>query len=206
MNETNTLPNPVLPERRCNLAEVFEAGFIELMQLVPCNPLIRALILKLTGKLPPAECNTFEQLKDWIEWNCERRAKPPSMRGRSHADAGISVGVDFSETEYGRANYSVRRYGREEFHINGDDLMEIIQDAIDEGGGMTEVIDSIAGKIDDDAWNQCEPNMDDYGDYNYDEHDSTDSSDGETSYRRNDIRAAVLAFVQVRHPELAAEL
>ena len=207
MSNTIVLPNPVLPpERKCVLAEGFETGFVDLMQLVPRNPFVRALILKLTGKMPPAECETFEQLKDWIEGNCEKRVRPLSARRASHGDAGISINVDFSETEYGRADYSVRRYGREEFHVNGDDLMEIIQDAIEDGGGLTEVVDAIADKIDDDAWNQCEPSMDDYGDYNYDEHDNNDSGDGETSYSRGEIRNAVLAFVQQRHPELAAEL
>jgi hypothetical protein len=201
------LPNPVLPpERKCVLADVFEPGFIELLQLVPRNPLVRALILKLTGKLPPADRVTYEQLQDWIEWNCEKRVRPVAGRRNRHDDAGISVNVDFSETEYGRANYSVRRYGREAFHVNGDDLMELIQDAIEDGGGMTGVVDAIADKIDDDAWNQCEPSMDDYGDYTYDDHDNNDSGDGETSYSKSDIRAAVLAFVQERHPELAAEL
>lgn len=207
MSNATLLPNPVLlPERKCALADMFEAGFIELMQLVPRNPFVRALILKLTGKMPPAERITFEQLKDWIEWNCDKRVRPLPTRRKRHDDVAISVSVDFSETEYGRADYSVSRYGREEFHVNGDDLMEIIQDAIEDGGGMTEVVDAIAGKIDDDAWNQCEPSMDDYGDYNYNDHDSTDSADGETSYNRNEIRAAVLAFLQERHPELAAEL
>jgi hypothetical protein len=207
MNESSTLPNPVLPpERKCVLRDVFDPGFIELLRLVPGNPLVRALVLKLTGQLPPADPMTFEQLQDWIEWNCERRVRPLSTRRNRHDDAGISVNVDFSETEYGRANYSVRRYARESFHVNWDDLMEIIQDAIEDGGGMTEVVDAIADKIDDAAWNQCEPSLDEYGDYNYDEHDSTDSGDEETSYSKSDIRGAVLAFVQERHPELAAEL
>jgi hypothetical protein len=207
MSNATALPNPVLPpERKCVLTEMFDPGFLELLRLVPGNPLVRALILKLTGKLPPVECLTFEQLQDWIEWHCEKRVRANTRRRSRPDDAGISVNVDFSETEYGRANYSVRRYGRESFHLNGDDLMEIIQDAIDDGGGLTEVVDAIADKIDDDAWNQCEPSLDEYGDYNYDEQDSTDSADGETSYSKNEIRTAVLAFVQERHPELAAEL
>ena len=64
----------------------------------------------------------------------------------------------------------------------------------------------IAQKIDDDAWNQCDPNLDDYGDYDYDEHDMNDSGDSETSYSKTEIRNRVLAFVRERHPELAAEL
>jgi hypothetical protein len=209
MSSATVLPNPVLPpERKCVLADVFEPGFVELMQMVPGNPFVRALILKLTGKMPGPECSTFEQLKDWIEWNCTKGTRPLSgrSRGRGVDDRGISVGVDFSETECGRADYSVRRHGREEFHVTADSLLEIIQEAIETGGGMEEVIDTVAGKIDDDAWTQCDPNLGDYGDYNYDEHDSTGTSDSETSYSRSEIRNAVLAFMRARYPELAAEL
>jgi len=208
MSEVNMLPNPVLPtERKCKLEEVFEAGFIELMRLVPRNPFVRALILKLAGKMPGPECEIFEQLKEWIETNCEKRANPSfQRRGRRAPEGGICIAVEFSETEYGRANYSVPRSGTDEFRVDAEDLLAIVQEAVESGGGISEVVDVIAGKIDDDAWSQCDPNLDDYGDYSYDEHDSTDSENSETSYSRETIRTAVLAFVRERHPELAAEL
>jgi hypothetical protein len=63
MSGTMTLPNPVIPaERKCRIEEVFDQGFIELLRLVPRNPYIRALILKLTKKMPGPECETFEQV------------------------------------------------------------------------------------------------------------------------------------------------
>lgn len=208
MSEVMTLPNPVIPvERKCKIEEVFDPGFIEVVGLVPRNPYVRALILKLTGKMPGPECGTFEQLKEWVETNCEKKARSsPSRTSRSIPDDGITINVEFSETERGRADYSVPRSGSEEFRISAEDLMEIVQEAIDAGGGLNEVVDVVSGKIDDDAWNQCDPSMDNYGDYDYSEHESDDSADSETTYSKNEIRSAVLAFVRERHPELAAEL
>ena len=208
MSEATVLPNPVLPaERKCKIEEVFEPGFIELMQLVPLNSFVRALILKLTGKMPDAKCDSFEQLKDWTELNCEKRARSTAGRsGQRVLSGGIRINVEFSETEYGRASYSVARSGSDEFQINAGDLMEIVRDAIEAGEGIGEIVEVIAGRINDDAWNQCDPSMDDYGDYNYDEHDSTGSEDSGTTYSRDEIRNAVLAFIRERHPELAAEL
>lgn len=208
MSETIVLPNPVLPpERKCVLTEVFDPGFIELMQLVPRNPFVRALILRMTGKMPGEQCGTFERLKDWIEWNCDKKAiSTLGKPGRRVPAGGITISVEFSENEYGRADYSVSRFGTEEFRVGAGDLMQIIQDAIESGGGLAEVEDAIADKIDDDAWNQCDPSLDNYGDYDYNEHDSTDTGEAKTKYSRPEIRAAVLAFVQERHPELAAEL
>ena len=175
--------------------------------MVQQNPYVRALILKLTGKMPGPECETFEQIKVWVEANCEKKVRSlPSRNARPSLVGGISISVEFSETEYGRADYSVPRSGSEEFRVGPEDLVELVREAIEAGGGLDEVVETVAKKIDDEAWDQCDPGMDDYGDYNYCEHDSNDSSDRATDYSKNDIRNAVLRFVRERHPELAAEL
>jgi len=192
-------------ERKCAIEEVFESSFIELLQLVPANPLVRALILKFTGKLPPAECGGFEQLKDWIEFNCVQRIRKTTAV-QSPRDDGICISVDFSETEYGRASYSVPRSGRAGFRVEADELLEIIRDVIADGGGIDRVIKVVGGRIDDDAWNECDPNMDDCGDYDYNDHDCTDTEDSKIDYSNDEIRNAVLQFVREEHPELAAEL
>jgi hypothetical protein len=203
MSDTLTLPPPV--ERKCTIEEVFDASFIELLKLVPANPYVRALILKFSGKLPPAECETFDALKDWVEFNCVKRIRK-STASRQPDDDGISISVDFSEQEYGRAHYSVERSGSDTYHLSADDLVEIIRDRIANGGGIGEVVEAVAGKIDDDAWDECDPNLDDYGDYEYSDHDSDGADNSETKFSREHIRNAVLRFVQENHPELAAEL
>ena len=65
---------------------------------------------------------------------------------------------------------------------------------------------AIASKIDEDAWSQCDPSMDDSGDYDYSDHESSETDDSETSFNRGDLRNTVLAFMRDRHPELAAQL
>ncbi|MBI3852717.1 MAG: hypothetical protein HY298_20885 [Verrucomicrobia bacterium] len=205
MSEVMTAPQPV--ERKCRLEEVFDANFIGLIRLVPRNPFVRALILKLAGKMPGPERETFEQIKEWVETNCDKRVRPASVRrGRNNPDDGIAINVEFSETEYGRADYSVPRSGSEEFRIDAEDLMEMVQAAVDAGEGVDGIVEVIAEKIDGDAWNQCNPDLDNYGDYDYSEQEATDSGNCGTSYSKNEIRNAVLAFVRERHPELAAEL
>src|ERR1017187_5133698 len=131
MSEVMTLPDPVIPiERKCQIHEVFDPGFIELLRLVPRNPYVRALILKLTGKMPGEECATFEQIQEWMETTCEKKARPlPNRSTRGAAHDGISIDVEFSETEYGRANYSVPRSGSDEFHLGAEEVLEIVQDA-----------------------------------------------------------------------------
>jgi hypothetical protein len=203
MNETTT----ALAERKCALADLFEPGFIALLQLAPRNPLMRALVLRRTGQALPPECGTFESLQDWLEQHCDRRSLPRASQSYpAHRTGGIVINVEFSETEYGRADYTVTRSGSETFRVDTETLMQLVQDAIASGGGLDEVVELVAGKIDDEAWNQCDPNLDHYGDYDYDDHESTGSDDSETGYSKDEIRNAVLAFVRERHPELAAEL
>jgi hypothetical protein len=193
-------------QRTCRLEELFEPGFIELIRLAPRNPLVRGLILKLTGQMPP-ECATFEEVREWAESHCQKKSRPP-VHGSVHPneEEGIRIPVDFSETEYGRADYSVPRSGTDEFHLSAEELLEIIQDVIDADEGMNEIVDVIAEKIVDDAWNRCDPSLDDYGDYEYENHESNDSGNCETTCSRDQIRHRVLEFVRAHHPELAAEL
>jgi hypothetical protein len=201
MSDTMTLPPPV--ERKCAIAEVFDPGFIELLQLVPANPLVRALVLKFTGKLPPAECQRFDELQDWVEFNCVKRIRKASTRGD---EPGINIEVDFSEQEYGRACYTVERYSTDTYHLSGDDLVEIIREAVADGESISAVAEAIAERIDDDAWDHVEPSLYNYGDYEYTEHDSDGADHSEIKYSRERIRNAVLQFVRENHPELAAEL
>jgi len=203
MSDTLTLPPPT--ERKCSIGEVFDAGFIELLKLVPANPYVRALVLKFTGKLPPASCETFEQLQDWVEFNCVKRIRKTTA-SQQPRDDGISIEVDFSEQEYGRAHYSVECSGSDTFQIGAEELVTIIQEVIAGGGAIGAVVDAVAARIDDDAWNQCDPNLDNYGDYEYSEHDSNGTDNSEVKFSHEHIRNAVLRFVQERHPELAAEL
>src|SRR5438128_9714270 len=101
------------PPVRCPIEEVFTASFIELLTMAPRNPVVRSLMLALTRKMPPPECRSYGEVKDWVETNCKKRLHK-SARGSSE---GVHITVDFSDKEYGRASYSASRYATEEFHL-----------------------------------------------------------------------------------------
>ena len=56
------------------------------------------------------------------------------------------------------------------------------------------------------TWNRCDPNLDNYGEYDYDEHDSNDSGNSDTEFSRAQARDRVRAFLRDRHPDLLEEL
>ncbi len=82
----------------------------------------------------------------------------------------------------------------------------MIHGAIDDEMGVEAVVDKIAELIDAEAWERCEPNLDDYGDYEYDEHESNDSGNADVEFSRTQVRDRLLGFLRERHPGLLEEL
>lgn len=192
---------------RCKIDEVFAGPFIELIGLAPRNPVVRGLILAQTGKMPEPERQTFEQIKDWVETTCDPRAGGGHQTKAARlTETGIVIKVEFGETEHGRAHYSVNRSGTDEFALDEAELLAFVQAAIDDGYGLDEVIEKIAEEIDDNAWNRCDPSLEDYGDYDYDDHDANDSDNSTVEFSKTQIRDRLLAFLQTRHPQLLEEL
>ena len=205
MNAVSTEPAVAAARHRCDMNEVFASPFIELISLAPRNPVVRGLILAQTGRMPGMEHQTFEQIRDWVETTCEKKMRPkhqPPVR----AAEGIAVTVEFSETEHGRANYSVNRSGSDEFALDADELLQIVQDVIDDGEGIAELVEKIAEEIEDDAWNRCEPSLEDYGDNEYEGHEADDTSNVAVEFSRVQIRERLAAFLRERHPQLLEEL
>lgn len=206
---TAVMTGPDIPamtlERRCQIDEVFASPFIELIGLAPKNPVVRGLILAQTGKMPGTERETFEQIKEWVETTCEKKSRPPNGT-RSPSRNGIAIRVEFSETEYGRADYSVSRSGSDEFALDEEELLEMIQEVINDGDRLDGVIDKIAEEINDDAWNRCDPNLDDYGDYDYSDHDSGESGNSAIEFSKTQVRDRLLGFLREQHPRLLEEL
>jgi hypothetical protein len=196
-------PEAPATNRRCNIEEVFARPFIELIGLAPRNPVVRGLILSQTGRLPGSERETFEQIKEWVETTCDKRMRPPNV---TRSEDAFAVNVEFSETEHGRASYSVPRSGSDEFTLNVEELVPMIEEAVDDGDGIDTVVDKIAELIHSEAWDRCEPDLDDYGDYDYEDHESNDSGNTSVEFSTNQVRDRLNQFLRERHPELLEEL
>jgi len=199
------LTEPDQPVNRCKIDEVFAGPFIELIALAPRNPVVRGLILSQTRKLPGPECETYEQIKAWVETTCDKRLRP-SNETRAPVGDGIEIKVEFSETENGRAHYSVSRSGSDDFALDEDELLDMVRAVIANRDGVDEVVEKIAKEIDAEAWNRCDPDMDSYGDYDYEEHDAGDSSNGQIEFSRAQIKDRLLGFLRRNHPDLLEDL
>ena len=188
-------------ERRCQIEEVFTTSFIELLRMAPRNAIIRGLVLSLTRKMPPEACHTYDQMKEWVEFNCDKRSRRVGGTGD-----GVAMTVQFEDREFGRASYSVTRYGSETFHIEAGDIEDAAREAVEDGQRLDALVSTLASRIKEDAWEQCSPCMDDYGDYDYAEHDQEDAENREIEFSKPELRQRVIAFLQEHHPDLLEEL
>jgi hypothetical protein len=203
MNAVIVGPEVPAASNRCKIEEVFARPFIELIGLAPKNPVVRGLILSQTGKLPGPDRETFEEIKEWVETTCDKKLRP--LHAARSQDA-FAVHVEFSETEYGRAGYSVPRSGSDEFTLDAEELLPMIEEAIDDGDGIDTLVDKIAELIHSEAWDRCDPNLDDYGDYDYEDHESDDSGNSAVEFSTAQVRDRLLHFLRERHPQLLEEL
>ena len=66
-------------------------------------------------------------------------------------------------------------------------------------GKTVELVDKIAEEINDNAWNRCDPSLDDCGDYDYSDHDSNDSGNSAIEFSRTQVHDRLLVFLRERH-------
>lgn len=198
---------PSVPVRKCAITDVFDQYFVELLKLAPKNLHIHGVILRQTGQLPPLEIESYEALKDWVEINCDKPvAKVAPNRASRRGNTAIEIDVDFSETEYGRARYSVSRSCTDTFPIDEDDLLETVTDAIDNDEDLDDIVRNIAEKINEDAYERCQPDLEHYGDYDYDDHDASDSDNSSTDFSASQIKQRVREWLRDNRPELLEQL
>jgi hypothetical protein len=188
-------------QRRCRIEEVFTTSFIELLAMAPRNSIVRSLVLSLTCKMPPVDCSTYEGIKDWVECNCEKRPNRSSRNG-----AGILISVQFEDREYGRASYSVSRSATESFQLKSSELLEMAEEAVANGDKLDALIDSVAKAIRQRAWDECEPCMEDYGDYDYSDHDQSDTESKEVEFSKPDLKQRMVSFLREYQPQLLEQL
>ncbi len=190
-----------LPYRKCEIGQALPATLIAGMKLAPANPTYRGLILRETGVMPPDTLKTFEELKDWIEWNVEPgkfKAEPPSPPPTWQAPVavarpGLRFELEYSETEIGSCRYTVRRSGLGDYMFDRDDVLRVVEDSSD----LDEVMTGLNDEMNRDAWDNA-PDMDDYGDYDYDRYDLTDSEDANYEHVQNTEtrRARVVQYLR----------
>lgn len=189
------LAQPVIGEppktpTKCNLEHVFTRSVIELMKAAPKNETVHALILSITGLAVPP-CETFEQLKDYIESNFTYTG----MRVKPEPTAFV-VEIDCEGVIRGTCNYERPAAMRGQFRISSTLMDDFVGRAVGSETGMSELCDDIAGHISRNMGNQITPDVDTttarYHDY---------TVENQSNYFNGDIHDALHDFIKQFYPE-----
>lgn len=155
----------------------------ELVKKSPDNPITRS-VLRKHGFIIPSNLLGVNKVIDFIN-----NSKPPKIQSTSNVNirtvnpttnyrtqSYLDVDVSYSETEYGSCSYSVSRSGSESVRVPTNIIREAILEDDD---------DKILDYIRDNLNRDC---MDDYDDYNYENHDYSDSDHYEDDVNYNMAR------------------
>ncbi len=159
------------------IATILPAALVALAQAAPLNPQLPPLIAAHTGRFPPAECVTFDALKDWVETNCAPKLITPARRSRQPAEA-FSVDVTFTDAETGRCNYSASRSGSDAFSFTQDEINSLLED---EDISFDDLVTEVEEILNEHIHDRTDPDMETDGDYEYNDHESDNIEDSDWS-------------------------
>jgi len=206
------------PKKKCNITDFLPRSVIDLVKSAPNNETIRNLLLAHLKVPVPREEDTFEKVKNWIEYNCEIPPKPKSSwelemerqqaeQERLNAAAAerrrtqVMVEVVASEREHGRCSYHNTREGRGQMGVCREALIEAASEASD----SDEFFDLIASKIDEDSPSDYLTMRDVEGTAEYDDHEFDETTDSEITIQ-DAGKTALKDALRTADPALFAEL
>lgn len=185
-----------LPVKMCIITEALSSALIDSLRLHPNHPVYRALVLSALLKAPPPELTTFDEVVNWIEFNCEssKKVRNESVRNVQPPTPTLEIMLSFSDTESGTCHYTVDRHGSGTYRFTAADLASMADDVENIDG----LVDSIETTIADNAYDVQEEmeNSDDGPDH--DHYNATDHDNEEWEYLNSsdEMRARLIAFLQ----------
>lgn len=187
------------PVRKSDFYRVIKAPLAALISKFPMNESIRAMVMAECGKLVPEEADTFEKIKDWIEFNVEKKQTSRTELGSGD---GITLRMGVSQMQYGRCRYSCNASYSGNVTIGRRQLYHIIHDAVLDGySTLRDVTSKVIEEMAD------IPDMDDASDYEYEHHDCSDLDSREVfACNENDARRLVEEFIESLSEEQRNEL
>jgi hypothetical protein len=192
---TEEPPDPNAPVKKCQIEKVLQPTVLELLKLAPANPVARAHALNNLKRALPDECKTFDEIKAWVELNCEPKspispATAPSTRRRNTA---FEIEVSSSEIESGTASYTCSRSGCNDVPITVEEIEEALNNATDLEG----VVDALEEVIREKAGEYISMES---SDFEYDNEELTGSDDYSTEWSRRTLMRLVGEWISDNRP------
>jgi hypothetical protein len=180
----------------CAVTDVLSPSLITMAQQHPTNIAIRTHILAAIKQSIPDEAQTWEQIREWIEYNIKKPDRPIVQIPESTPEPRMAVRVmaQCSDTERGTCRYSVCRNGEGHVGILEADLLSLIVTVERANLGMTELVSRVHDYLTEVANYDISLEFD-WDTHETDRHESDHNEDNDTRIDSGDIRAAIVAFL-----------
>lgn len=156
----NSLPEA--PKRKSNITTLVGGQLVSMLKSAPSNATFLAMLMAKVGEQPPADADTYEKIKDWVEFNFPKGTKAATTKA-TVVWSGRAVAHSH---ESGRCRFSRAMKGEFVFKISKSELDTIVGD---EGH-----IDDIRARVFDLIREKAEGEMYEV-DANYEDHEVDDS-------------------------------
>ena len=184
---------------RSSIESFFTPNFLQLIQLSPENPIVRAQIMRQLLKEPPKDAKTYEQVKEWVETTFEDSFFTPAQvisRGSGSREQ-FTIPVTISRDEFGICNYTCRQHMTENIALDA----ETVEGWIAEGLSMSDILAKIREMAHD-----VEFNSEVEEDNRYSDHETSDTDNYSYTYRDVEaVRQSLHTFVSENCSEEALE-
>lgn len=134
--------DPNKPRRRCLIGQFLGPDVVSLIKLAPNNATFRARVMAVVGEMPPKELDTFEKIKDWVEFTFPKDGAPQiGTRVLPPENPPLEVRYGAEETEYGRCRFSRQFNTRDTFRMTHDEVVQVIRESDDMDDAIRDIIE-----------------------------------------------------------------
>lgn len=141
-------PLPGLPIRCGDFARALSQSVVNMVNMAPANPQVRAQLHASIGKNVPRTCTSAFELMEWVNAICVLRSGDPGrLPVPTAADIGFDIGVEASFYENGTCSYSRRNVGTGSIPLDSTTLREIVADSIALQHSWSGLLESVKLKV-----------------------------------------------------------
>lgn len=196
-DETIGPVDPNAPKRTGNIVSLAGITVVNMLKVAPNNGTLRAKLMAALGEMPPKEMDTFEKIKDWVEFNF------PKPKVEAKPSSEIAVTVTFTEYESGRCRYRSTKKATSRIKITPADIDELI-----EGTGADAGFDDLMSEVGSLVESKAQENVDTYEriDEDTDNHSADETETEDYEYPYSTVKNAVRAYLIREKPDIASEM
>ncbi len=188
--------DPNNPKRLGSMTSLVGPIVVKMLMAAPNNGTLRAKVMAALGEMPPKEADTFEKLRDWVEFNFPKPRRTPEK------DHIMDMVVTFTERESGTCQFTREQKARAIFKILPRDIDGVLDGA--DTDDFDEFMTQVASKVEELATESVTSYEE--TDLSTDRHTADEVDREDYDYPYAALKNAVREYLKKHKPEAAAAM